>query len=285
MRYSRLFVLVMILALGFLGAGPLRGAEVPGDQGPAPPGDEAAAYHMVSTYEYPGFKLIQFHLPVLAHYSYLLVSGDQALVVDPGRDVAVYLDQAKKEGARITGVFLTHNHADFVAGHTELAKRANCPIYASADSGCLFRFQPLKEGSTITVGEALVKILVTPGHTPEALCGLVAGKANPTEPLLLLSGDTLWIGRLGRPDLVEGNTSAAALASLAFDTWTNKLRLLPDTIGIFPAHGGGTLCGLRLSDEPTSTLGTEKKTNSNFKIQTRGEFIAHPPCREYRVGG
>ncbi len=145
MKCSRWLVVVVILALAFLWAGPLCGAEAPGEPGPAAtPVDEAATYHIINTYEYPGFKLIQFHLPVLAQYSYLLVSGDKALVVDPGRDVSVYLDQAKKEGARIMGVFLTHNHADFVAGHMELAKKANCPIFASADSGCTFRFQPLR---------------------------------------------------------------------------------------------------------------------------------------------
>jgi hydroxyacylglutathione hydrolase len=242
MRCSRLFAVLMVLGLSLLWAGPLHCAEVPRDQGPATPGSDTATYRIVNIYEYPGFKLIQFHLPVLAHYSYLLVSGDQALVVDPGRNVSIYLDQAKKEGARIMGVFLTHNHADFVAGHMELAKKANCPIFASAASGCTFRYQPLKEGSVIEVGEALVKILVTPGHTPEAVCGLVATKTNPKEPILLLSGDTLWIGRLGRPDLIEGNTSAAALASMAYDTWTNKLRLLPDNIAIFPAHGGAAPC-------------------------------------------
>ena len=216
---------------------------------------------------------MQFHLPVLAHYSYLLVSGNQALAVDPGRDAAVYLDQAKKEGARIVGVFLTHNHADFVAGHLELARRANCPVYAGAASGGTFRFQPLKEGSAIEVGEAVIKILATPGHTPEGVSGLVASKSNPQEPLLLLSGDTMWIGRMGRPDLIEDNTSAAALAAMAYDTWTNKLRLLPDNLAVFPAHGGGTLYGLRLSDEPTSTLGTEKKADFYVHHQARGDFI------------
>ena len=135
MRYSRRLVVVMILALAFLWAGPLWGAQIPAPPRVEAPGVDAATYHMVNIYEYPGFKLIQFHLPVLAQYSYLLVSGNQALVVDPGRDVSVYLDQAKKEGARIMGVFLTHNHADFVAGHMELAKEANCPIYHVA-AGC-----------------------------------------------------------------------------------------------------------------------------------------------------
>jgi hydroxyacylglutathione hydrolase len=274
MRCSRRLVVVIILALAFLWAGPLWGVQVPAYLGAGTTDHEAATYHLVNIYEYPGFKLIQFHLPVLAQYSYLLVSGGQALVVDPGRDVSVYLDQAKKAGVRIMGVFLTHNHADFVAGHMELARSANCPIFASAASGCTFRFQALKEGSTIEVGEAVVKILVTPGHTPEALCGLVAATAHPREPVLLFSGDTLWIGHMGRPDLVEPKTSAAALASMAYDTWTNKLRLLPDTLAVFPAHGGGTLYGLRLSDEPTSTLETEKKTGSTLKHQGRGEFIA-----------
>jgi hydroxyacylglutathione hydrolase len=260
MSCRRWYTGFVLLAVGVLLALPLYAAPDPLDPGAAAPGDEAPAYHIVNTYEYPGFKLIQFHLPYLAHYSYLLVSGERALAVDPGRDVEIYLDQAKKAGARIMGVLLTHNH--------------NCPIFASANSGGAFRFQALKEGSTIEVGEALVKILVTPGHTPESISALVASKSNPKEPLLLLSGDALWIGRLSRPDLLEGDMSAAALAAMAFDTWTNKLRLLPDNLAIFPAHGGGVLAGLRLSDEPTSTLGAEKESNPNLKKQSRGEFVA-----------
>jgi hydroxyacylglutathione hydrolase len=268
------FAALMALMLGFLWVGPVRPAEVLKDSESASHGDEAATYQIVNTYQYPGFKLVQFNLAVLSHYSYLLVSGDQALVVDPGRDVFAYLDQAQKEGARIMGVLLTHNHADFVAGHMELAKRANCPIFASASSGCSFRYQPLKEGSVIEVGEALVKILVTPGHTPESICGLVASKSDPKSPLLLLSGDTLFIGSIGRPDLMGGSVSAAALASMAFDTWTKKLKHLPDNVALFPAHGAGSLCGAHLSDEPTSTLGAQKETNSFLRHKTRGEFIA-----------
>lgn len=269
--FPRLFV-IAILGLALFWAGSL-GSPAQAQEGETAAMSDEASYRIVNTYQYPGFNLIQFHLPVLAHYSYLLVSGDQALAVDPGRDAAVYLDQAKKEGARITGVLLTHNHADFVAGHTELARRANCPIYASAASGCGFRFQALKEGSTIEVGEALVKMLVTPGHTVEGVSGLVATKSNPKEPLLLLSGDTLLVGGLGRPDLIEG-ISSAGLASMAFDTWTNKLRHLPDDLAIFPAHGGGFLSGVRLSDEPTSTLGTEKQGQGLVQHKTRGEFVA-----------
>ncbi len=272
-RTCRWFAVLLVAAAVLCRVGALNAATEGQEPEAASPNAGPGSYQLVNTYEYPGFKLMQFHLPVLAHYSYLLVSGNQALAVDPGRDAAVYLDQAKKEGARIVGVFLTHNHADFVAGHLELARRANCPVYAGAASGCTFRFQPLKEGSAIEVGEAVIKILATPGHTSEGVSGLVANKTNPQEPLLLLSGDTMWIGRMGRPDLIEDNTSAAALAAMAYDTWTNKLRLLPDTLAVFPAHGGGTLYGLRLSDEPTSTLGTEKKADFYVHHQTRGDFI------------
>ena len=237
-------------------------------------GDEAASYQIVNTYQYPGYRLVQFNLAVLSHYSYMLISGGQALVVDPGRDVAAYLDLAKKENLKIKGVFLTHNHADFVAGHLELAKAVGCPIYASAKSGDQFPHQALKEGSKIEVGDAVVKILETPGHTPDGLCGVVAPKKQPDKPNLILTGDVLFIGSVGRPDLMGGTASAASLASQSYDTWTQKLSKLPDNLSIFPAHGAGSLCGAHLSDEPTSTLGAQKIANPYVKHKTRGEYIA-----------
>ncbi|MBU4232349.1 MAG: MBL fold metallo-hydrolase [Proteobacteria bacterium] len=217
---------------------------------------------------------MQFNLGVLSHYSYMLISGGQALVVDPDRDVFAYLALAKKENLKIKGVFLTHNHADFVAGHLELAKAAGCPIYASAKSGDQFAHQSLKEGSKIEVGDAVVKILETPGHTPDGLCGLVAPKKQPDKPNLILTGDVLFIGSVGRPDLMGGTASAASLASQSYDTWTRKLSKLPDNLNIFPAHGAGSLCGAHLSDEPTSTLGAQKIANPYVKHKTRGGYIA-----------
>lgn len=237
-------------------------------------GDEAASYQIVNTYQYPGYRLVQINLGVLSHYSYMLISGNQALVVDPGRDVFAYLDLAKKENLKIKGVFLTHNHADFVAGHLELAKAVGCPIYASAKSGDQFPHQSLKEGSKIEVGDALVKILETPGHTPDGLCGVVAPKKQPDKPNLILTGDVLFIGSVGRPDLMGGTASAASLASQSYGTWTKKLSKLPDNLNIFPAHGAGSLCGAHLSDEPTSTLGAQKIANPYVKHKTRGEYIA-----------
>ncbi len=229
---------------------------------------------LLKSYDYPDYRLVQFNLGVLSHYSYMIISGNEVLVVDPGRDISAYLDLAKKENVKIMGVFLTHNHADFVAGHLELAKAAGCPVYASAKSGDQFPHQALKEGSRIEVGDAVVNILETPGHTPDGLCGLVAPKKQPDQPNLILTGDVLFIGSVGRPDLMGGSASAALLASQSFDTWTQKLSKLPDSLDIFPAHGAGSLCGAHLSDEPTSTLGAQKLANPYVKHTTRGAYIA-----------
>lgn len=257
-----------------LAAAPCSFAAEIKDSESATHGDDAARYQVVDTYEFPGFKVIQVSLPVLSHYSYLLVSGKEALVIDPGRDIAFYLDQAEKLGVAIKGVYLTHSHADFVAGHMEMAKAVGCPIYIHRASGAQYTFTPLMEGSTIRVGEATLRILETPGHTPDGTCGAVYSPTNPDVPQLLFTGDTLFVGSVGRPDLMGGSISAAALASMAFDTWNNKLSKLPDSVKIFPAHGAGSLCGAHLSDQPTSTLGEEKRSNPYFRHTNRADFIA-----------
>ena len=236
--------------------------------------DSAANYEVVNTYSYPGFKVLQFNLAVLSHYSYMLVSNGEALVVDPGRDVFAYVDIAKKENAVIKGVLLTHSHADFVAGHIELAKVANCPIYISVQAHAVYPHEPLKEGSLIKIGQATIKVLETPGHTLDCTTSLVYGADNLETPHTMFTGDTLFVGSIGRPDLMGGQMSAAALASHAFDSWTNKLSKLPDSVVILPAHGAGSLCGAHLSDEPSSTIGQERKTNSYLQLKSRSAFIA-----------
>ncbi len=261
-----------LLVLFWLSAAAAPGAMI-ADTESATHGDAAAAYQLVETYTYPGFSLIQLDLSVLSHYSYLLVSDGQALVVDPGRDVSAYLDAARKAQATIMGVFLTHSHADFVAGHTELAKAANCPIFASAAGKAAYPHKSLADGATLSVGKARVTFLATPGHTPDGLCGLVADETGT--PRALLSGDTLFIGSVGRPDLMGGQVSAAHLAGMLFDSWHEKLSKLPDEVNIFPAHGAGSLCGAHLSDQPTATLGEQKKSNPYLKhAGSRGAFIA-----------
>lgn len=237
-------------------------------------GDEAASYQVVDTYEFPGFKIVQLNLGVLSHYSYLLFSGGECLVIDPGRDISAYLAIVNKEGAKVTGVWLSHSHADFVAGHVEFAKQLGVPIRISQAAGADYPHVPLKERDTLTVGEAAITFLETPGHTPDSMCALIAAKESPERPLAMLTGDTLFIGSVGRPDLMGKGLSAAALASMMFDTWTNKLSKLPDDVMILPAHGAGSLCGAHLSDEATSTLGQQRVSNPYLRHTSRGEFIA-----------
>ncbi len=236
--------------------------------------DASARYELIETYRHPGFEILQFKLGVLSHYSYLLVSGGKALVVDPGRDVDAHLEAARAAEAEIAGVFLTHSHADFVAGHLELAARANCPVYANKESGAGYPFQPLSDGSEIRVGAARVQAVTTPGHTPDGMCGYVFGPESGAQPEAIFTGDTLFVGSVGRPDLLEGTMSAAALASMLYDSWTQKLSKAGDAARVLPAHGAGSLCGAHLSDDPSSTIGAEKQSNPYLRHAFRSDFIA-----------
>ena len=263
-------VRVLLLCLSFVCSGILSGAEIK-DSESASHGDEAANYQLIETYDQLGFKVMQFNLAVLSHYSYVLVSGKDALVVDPGRDVDGYLAAAKKEGLAIRGVYLTHSHADFVAGHMEMAKAIGCPVYVSEKSRAGYKHEPIREGSVIKVGEMEVRILDTPGHTPDGTCGVVWSQGKPR---LMFSGDTLFVGSVGRPDLLEGTMSAAELAGMGFHTWTNKLSKLPDDVTVLPAHGAGSLCGAHLRDEPNTTIGKERASNPYFQHKSSGAFVA-----------
>lgn len=236
--------------------------------------DAAADYDIVDTYAYPGFKIIQFNLAVLSHYSYMLISEKQALVVDPGRDVFKYLEVAQKENSEIKGILLTHSHADFVAGHMELAKRTGCPVFISTRAEAGYPHTPLKDGSTLTVGTAVLEVLETPGHTLDSTTSIVYSTRDGKKAEAVFTGDTLFVGSIGRPDLMGGTISAATLASMAFDTWQQKLSKIDDHVAIYPAHGAGSLCGAHLSDDPFSTIGRERQTNHYLKYSSRSEFIA-----------
>ncbi|MCE5328091.1 MAG: MBL fold metallo-hydrolase [Planctomycetaceae bacterium] len=237
-------------------------------------GGDAARHQIVDTYRFPGFEVVQINLPVLSHYSYILVSGKDALVVDPDRDVQFYLEYVAKNGLSIKGVYLTHSHADFVAGHLEIVKAANCPIYQSAASGAGYRIEPMKDGSTFRVGSAVIKVMETPGHTPDGTCGLVYAGEEDKVGKILFTGDTLFIGSVGRPDLLEGKMTAASLASMGYDTWVNKLSKLDDSVMVLPAHGAGSLCGAHLSDSPKSTIGAERASNPYLVLKSRTAFIS-----------
>jgi glyoxylase-like metal-dependent hydrolase (beta-lactamase superfamily II)/rhodanese-related sulfurtransferase len=235
---------------------------------------DSSTYKIVDTYSFPGFKVIQFTLPVLSVYSYLLVSDGEALLVDPVRDISFFLETAKKEGARIKGVYLSHSHADFVAGHTEIKKAMNVPIYQSHKSGAKYPIEAVDEKSIVKLGKATLKFIDTPGHTPDGQCCAVYTQDDSSTPKLLFTGDVLFVGSVGRPDLMEGTVPAAWLASATYDSWTDKLSKLSDSVMIFPAHGAGSLCGAHLGDEPKSTIGQEKASNPYLKAKGKGEFIA-----------
>ena len=236
-------------------------------------GDEAAQHVIVDTYGFPGFEVVQINLPVLSHYSYIVVSAKEALIVDPDRDVQFYLDYAARNSLTIKGVYLTHSHADFVAGHLEIVKAAGCPIYQSASSGAGYKIEPMKDGSIFKIGAAVVKVLETPGHTPDGTCGLIYAGENDNVGKVLLSGDTLFIGSVGRPDLLEGKMTAATLASMGYDTWVGKLSKLDDSVMVLPAHGAGSLCGAHLSDNPRSSIGEQRVSNPYLVLKSRTEFI------------
>ena len=235
---------------------------------------KGADYQIVEVYKYPDFKIIQFNQARLSHFSYMLISNGQCMVIDPGRDAAIYEQTAKKEKAEIKAVFLTHSHADFVAGHLELANRIHCPVYVNKDNGAKYPHKSLVDDSLLKIGDATVKFITTPGHTPDGMCAIVYGKSKPEKAEVVFTGDTLFVGSVGRPDLLEGTMSAVELASKMYDSWFKKLALLNDEVVVLPAHGAGSLCGSKLGKAPASTIGNEKKNNPYLQHKSKNDFIA-----------
>jgi glyoxylase-like metal-dependent hydrolase (beta-lactamase superfamily II)/rhodanese-related sulfurtransferase len=214
----------------------------------------------------------QFYLGCLAHASYLLVSEGEAVVVDPQRDVDLYLKAAQEHGATIRHIFETHLHADFVSGHKELAARTGARIYIGAPAGATFPHVGVQDGFELGVGKIRIKVLETPGHTVESICLVITDEEKSPEPWAVLTGDTLFIGDVGRPDLSKIHTPAE-LAGMLYDSLNQKLLMLPDNVLVYPAHGAGSLCGRNMRAERSSTIGTERLTNYALQIKSRQEFV------------
>ena len=214
----------------------------------------------------------QFYLGCLAHASYLLASEGEAVVVDPQRDVELYLKAAADQGVTIRHIFETHLHADFVSGHKELAARTGARIYMGAQANAAFPHVPVSDGFELKFGKASIRVLETPGHTPESICLVVTDAEKSADPWAVLTGDTLFIGDVGRPDLSPKHTPAQ-LAGLLYDSLHRKLMTLPDKVLVYPAHGAGSLCGKNMRAERSSTIGTERLTNYALQIKSREEFI------------
>jgi glyoxylase-like metal-dependent hydrolase (beta-lactamase superfamily II)/rhodanese-related sulfurtransferase len=219
----------------------------------------------------------QYYLGCLAHGSYLV--GDEktgkAVVIDPQRDVDQYVVDAEANGLSIEHVVLTHFHADFVAGHLELRDRLGTRIHLGARAGAEFDFNPLAEGDVIELGDVYLKTLETPGHTPEGISLLVYDRTQSTEiPYGVLTGDTLFIGDVGRPDLMASiGITAEELGGMLYDSLHEKLLPLPDETLVYPAHGAGSMCGKNLSDETSSTMGMQRQYNYALQPMSKERFI------------
>src|SRR5579859_4007083 len=223
--------------------------------------------------------LTQHYLACLSHASYLI--GDErtgrAVVIDPRRDVAVYLNEAAERGLRIERVIETHVHADFVSGHLELADRAGAVISYGAGADVGFAIEPLHDGQRLALGEVTLEILATPGHTPESICVVVWERSDDPVPHGVLTGDTLFVGDVGRPDLLasaDPDLSAEALARRLYRSLHEKLLVLPDATKVYPAHGAGSACGKALSAETTSTIGEQRRTNYALRRMSQDAFVA-----------
>ncbi len=217
--------------------------------------------------------LKQFYLGCLAQASYMIGSEGEAAVIDPRRDVDEYLTEAKKEGLAIRHVIETHLHADFVSGHRELARLTGAKIYFGAQAGARFDHVAVRDGDEVAFGNVVLRFLETPGHTPESICVVVFDRAAGKEPQAVLTGDTLFIGDVGRPDLAAGGSvTSGELAGMLHDS-LQKLLALPDSVAVYPAHGAGSLCGKNISSDTSSTIGQQRRFNYALQPMAREEFI------------
>jgi glyoxylase-like metal-dependent hydrolase (beta-lactamase superfamily II)/rhodanese-related sulfurtransferase len=220
----------------------------------------------------------QFYLNCLAHASYLIgdESAKTAVVVDPRRDVQEYLDEAGRYGLTIRHVFLTHFHADFIAGHLELRERTGAGIYLGAQARAEYAFTPMKTGDVLDLGRVRLEVLETPGHTAESISILVYdGAGDASQPYGVLTGDTLFVGDVGRPDLRASlGWSAAELGKLLYRSTRERLLTLPDATLVYPAHGAGSLCGKNISKETVSTIGGERRANYALQPMSEEKFLA-----------
>jgi len=212
----------------------------------------------------------QFYLGCLAHASYLIGSEGEGVVVDPQRDVDEYLAEADAQGLKIKYVIETHLHADFVSGHQEIAARTGAQIIFGEKAGVEFEHRAVKDGEEIRMGDVVLRFIETPGHTPEGICVLVTAPGEQK----LLTGDTLFIGDVGRPDLAGGKGyTPQMMAEMMYDSLHGKLLELPDEVEVYPAHGAGSMCGRNMSKETSSTIGEQRKFNYALRPMSKEEFV------------
>jgi glyoxylase-like metal-dependent hydrolase (beta-lactamase superfamily II)/rhodanese-related sulfurtransferase len=215
----------------------------------------------------------QFYLGCLSHASYMIGSGGDALVIDPQRDVEIYLRAAEAQGLTIRHIFETHLHADFVSGHHELAARTGATIYIGDKANAGFPHVGLTDDFSLSMGSVVIRALETPGHTPESMSLIVTDRERGESPWAVFTGDTLFIGDVGRPDLSPTHTPQQ-LAGLLYESLHGKLMRLDNSVLVYPAHGAGSLCGRNMRAERSSTIGTERLTNYALQIPSKEDFVA-----------
>ncbi len=217
----------------------------------------------------------QFYLGCLAHASYLIGSDGEAAVVDPQRDVDQYVAEAESRNLKIKYIIETHLHADFISGHRELAARTGAQIVFGRQANATISHQAVKDGDELDIGRVKLRIIETPGHTPESICVLITengGADGGTQKLL--TGDTLFIGDVGRPDLAGGKGyTPQMMAEMMYDSLHEKLMQLDDSVEVYPAHGAGSMCGKNLSTETSSTIGQQRKFNYALQPMSKEQFV------------
>jgi hydroxyacylglutathione hydrolase len=217
----------------------------------------------------------QFYLGCLAHASYLIGSEGDAAVVDPQRDVDQYITEAAALGFKIKYVIETHLHADFVSGHRELAARTGADIIFGSEAGAMFPHRAVQDGEEIQLSRVTLRFLETPGHTPESISILVIDNEVSPQPQKVLTGDALFIGDVGRPDLAGGRGyTAEQMAAMLYDSLHKKLMKLDDAVEVYPAHGAGSMCGRNISKETSSTIGEQRRFNYALKPMSKDQFVS-----------
>ncbi len=213
----------------------------------------------------------QLYTNCLAEAAYYIESGGEAAIIDPIRETEPYLELAAKRGATIKYIFETHFHADFVSGHIDLSKKTGAAIIYGPMAETKYKVVNAKDGEIFSLGKLKIKTLHTPGHTPESSCYLLFDENGKEHSVF--TGDTLFVGDVGRPDLLDGKMSSEELASMLYDSLNSKIKTLPDEVIVYPAHGAGSSCGKNIGKETFSTIGEQKKFNYALKAATREQFI------------
>src|SRR5688572_29534401 len=213
----------------------------------------------------------QLYTNCLAEAAYYIESDGEAAIIDPLRETEPYIELAAKRKAKIKYVFETHFHADFVSGHIDLSRATKAPIVFGPDADTKYDVINAEDGDEFKIGKVVIKVLHTPGHTPESTCYLLLDEQR--NPYAVFSGDTLFVGDVGRPDLLDGKMSKEELAGMLYDSLQKKIKTLPDDVIVYPAHGPGSACGKSIGKETFSTIGEQKQTNYALRDMKKEDFV------------